>query len=654
MKSKRPNSLNKTCKTACRVSAAALMLGVSHAATVGFNFQCSYGSYSGAYVTAPAFGIGTNGWESLTQMGNGYGTPLVSPLMEIIDTTTSSDGLNPLPNGSLNVTWSAYTANVSGFGGYAESPPYYKYTGNGHKPGEEEVYWGFLRDGVNFGPNADTGQSDPDNDQPGWTVDITGLKSVFTNSPFVVEMIGAGDSIENLTNVFIVDATLSTTQSVSYPNIPPISNVGDTPWPRGIGGGLSIGSGPVDTDHLQIIGNRAQHSAGPPAFNNASEVAGFIITDKPVITMSPQSVLVSPGDVVTLRAIAIGVPPLSLQWRNNGVAVPGATNLSYVISNSVAGAGNYDLAVTNNYGFAISKVAAVTLDQLNIASGAGYTMDSNPSGPRHDAEVLGATILASSTDSLGTNRMGVAHFVATDPDQIVVPTVNTTDLDATNCTIMFWMRFSGTVNASKETILFDRRTTSGVTVVISQLGTIGVQDSAPSSVEFYGSTDVTDNNWHHVAVVNDNVNGLEIYVDGLLENDQGSPDSWSWPAGQQIELGLSHSSSFVPYNGDLDDFRFYNRNLTGTEVASVYNTDAMVDSAALKLWLNFSSADLYPGIKVSWQNSDATLQSAGSITGPWNNLPTATSPFSQETGSTQTFFRYIHTPVTFQSNPYDM
>src|ERR1039458_6799738 len=105
-------------KVACTVSAAALMLGVSQAATVGFNFQCNYcspSSYSGAIVTATAFGIGTNGWESLTQMDTGYSCPAnYFTLNQTIDTTTSTGGSNPLPNGSLGVTWSAYTANEIG------------------------------------------------------------------------------------------------------------------------------------------------------------------------------------------------------------------------------------------------------------------------------------------------------------------------------------------------------------------------------------------------------------------------------------------------------------------------------------------------------------------------------------------------------------
>src|ERR1039457_7158735 len=133
---KRPRSFssnNRTRKVACTVSAAALMLGVSQAATVGFNFQCNYcaaTSYSGAVVTGPAFGIGTNGWESLSQMDTGYGCSAgYFTLNQVINNSSSGGGLNPLPNGSLNLSWSAYTANVSGFAEYSRSGPHYTLVG---------------------------------------------------------------------------------------------------------------------------------------------------------------------------------------------------------------------------------------------------------------------------------------------------------------------------------------------------------------------------------------------------------------------------------------------------------------------------------------------------------------------------------------------
>lgn len=217
MKKLRPTPRNDNVKkVACTVSAAALMLGVSPAATVGMHFQdnyCGSATYSGFPVTLTAFGIPTNGWQNLTPMNTGYSScalnapPYGYTLNETISTNTSTGGLNPIPSGSLNVTWFGPTANFSDFGGYGDPPPYYNINIDDSVPtlttGEMQVYATFLRDGINFGP---PGGADNTARPGGYTVDITGLKSLFTNSPFVVELIAASDSMEVLTNAFVIDA----------------------------------------------------------------------------------------------------------------------------------------------------------------------------------------------------------------------------------------------------------------------------------------------------------------------------------------------------------------------------------------------------------------------------------------------------------------
>jgi hypothetical protein len=644
-------------QAACTVSAAALMLGVSHAATIGFNFQthyCSLESYSGATVTAPAFGVGTNNWESLTQMDTGYGCdPGPFSLSETIDSTTSTNGLHSLPFGSLKVNWSGYVANVSGFGGYDRSPPHYTFGGNGHNPGEEEVYWGFIRDGVNFGP----GQSGGDNNQPGYSVEVIGLKSIFTNSPFVVQLIASSDSLSSLTNAFVIDATTSTTQSVTYPNIPPIANVGDTAWPRGIGGGLSTASGSLQTDHLQIVGNRAQHSEGPPAFNNASTIAGFIVTDQPVITMAPQPVLASPGDTVTLRALAIGVPPLALHWQKDGADLAGQTNSSITLSNvTIANAGRYTLAAQNSYGAATSKVSVVTVDHLTIAS-QPVTLDSKPTGTKDDAVPSGTVWAASNSDAANVTRTGVMQFLAAQGSQIRLG--SNTNFDAAQGTITFWMRSSGVVtNSGNEgAMLVDQRTSSGAVIVQHDDGTLFFQTAPSSKNALSSNAKVSDDHWHHIAVVYDqsDTGTVSIYVDGLIDASQANNGAWSWPTGQEVELGKSHDTYWRGFNGYLDDFRIYNRVLTDTEVGSIAHGDAVVDASALQVQLNFDAAPS-AGVTINWLSPTAVLQSATSVLGPFTDVSGASSPYSVRAASSATFFRYrdTHTPVTLLSNPYDM
>jgi len=98
--------------------------------------------------------------------------------------------------------------------------------------------------------------------------------------------------MQTLTNAFVIDATHSTTQSVVYANPQVYGNANGHALVSAIGGGISTVSGAVDADHVKVIGNRAAHGGsvlGGDGFNRASTLSGIIITDKPVVTMSPQA-----------------------------------------------------------------------------------------------------------------------------------------------------------------------------------------------------------------------------------------------------------------------------------------------------------------------------------------------------------------------------
>jgi hypothetical protein len=668
------------------------MLGVSEAATVGLHFQnnyCAAPSYTGFPVTLTAFGIAPSQWQNLTPMDTGYSCGLTCgpySLNQVISTNTSTGGLNPLPNGSITVTWSASSANFSGFAGYGGSLPGYQYSGppgydydgqppTGRNPpqpfptGEWEVYSSFLRDGVEFGPvptNSCMGAAGGDNFQEGYMVDVVGLKSLFTNTPFVVELIAASDSMQVLTNAFIIDSTSGLTNStVDYPStaFPSINEGGTSGWYRGHGGGLSTVSGVLNTDHLTIIGNRAQHgtNGGPNGFCNASTISGFIVTDKPVISMSPQQVVVCGGDTVLCSGYAVGVPPLSYQWRKNGAPIPGATTSAYGITNvNWSNIGTYDLRVTNLYGTALSS--AVTIgDEILSSRINNLVVDSNPKGPPRNGLNFGASWLASSTDGASVTRTGVMSFNASVPSQITVAAE--TNFNSSTGTIMFWMRSSGLANpAGNPATLFDRLNVNGSYIVQNTDGTLlfdAKANGAPVGT-VVTTNSLSDNRWHQVAVVYDQspsgpLGGImALYVDGQFDSSTTIILPWSWQPGQELEFGLSHdTNSLQPYNGLLDDVRFYNRALTNTEIASAFG-GALVDTNALVMWLNFDGPPSR-GITLRWQCLDAVLQSADKVNGPYSDIPGAASPYSVGVQQTAKFFRYHgHTPAIIVSNPYLM
>jgi hypothetical protein len=346
---------------------------------------------------------------------------LYANFTNVINTTPSApvdafpnQPLNSIPNGALTISWGGPMGNWSGFAGY--DPGSAGQPNPAAKPGrgEAEVYAGFIRDGVNFGP----GSSGGDNDQPGYSIDITGLKTLFTNTPFVIQLIAASDSMQTLTNAFIIDATHSSTQSVVYPNPQHYGNAGGAPWLRAIGGGLSTVSSTVDADHVMIIGNRAQHGGtidNGDDYDNASTISGFVITDKPVVTMSPQPVVAAVHDNINLRALAAGVPPLSYQWRKDGVPINGAVNPNYNIPD-IASSANYDVVVTNLYGSAISKVSAVSVDQLAVVQDTDGSGNIIVSWHSDTATLQQATAVAGPyTDVVGSPVSPYTNSLTTDP-----------------------------------------------------------------------------------------------------------------------------------------------------------------------------------------------------------------------------------------------
>lgn len=84
-----------------------------------------------------------------------------------------------------------------------------------------------------------------------------------------------------------------------------------------------------------------------------------------LITQQPVSTCAQPGQNITLTVAAVGPPPLTYQWRKNGVPIPDATNASLTISNATeADTGGYSVVVTSGAGTVTSVTAKVVVGQL--------------------------------------------------------------------------------------------------------------------------------------------------------------------------------------------------------------------------------------------------------------------------------------------------
>jgi fibronectin-binding autotransporter adhesin len=313
---KRSTSLRHLKQAALALPMAALVVTAAHAATsMGINFSASYGG-NGSYpstasspVTSEAFGIEASDWFSTA-----------------VDSKTNSVTMTPSTGGSFNVAWASKGANIS-YADAAYMPGYVGY------PGDPTVYYGNLS-----GPYA---------------ISLSGLANQFPNGYVIQPFAAANQPSDGMLDITVTDGV--TTNDLSYHS-------------RGqfMGGGFYSGGGSFGyyspTTNLFTADAVTIEQTNTDINTYCSWLSGFIITDKPVISLPPDGASLASGETFSLNPYAVGVQPLYYQWRLNGVAIPGANSLTYSKANAVAGdSGNYDLVVTNISGSVTSAVVVVSV-----------------------------------------------------------------------------------------------------------------------------------------------------------------------------------------------------------------------------------------------------------------------------------------------------
>ncbi|HEY0456615.1 MAG TPA: lamin tail domain-containing protein, partial [Verrucomicrobiae bacterium] len=102
----------------------------------------------------------------------------------------------------------------------------------------------------------------------------------------------------------------------------------------------------------------SNQSGAPPVLSSDA----YLVLAAPVITVQPQSQTNNAGSTILLSVSATGDPPISYQWRFNTVAINGATNSTYTITNAqFSNSGNYDVQVSNAASNVLSATASVRL-----------------------------------------------------------------------------------------------------------------------------------------------------------------------------------------------------------------------------------------------------------------------------------------------------
>ncbi|GAB5558943.1 MAG: hypothetical protein SynsKO_05900 [Synoicihabitans sp.] len=96
-----------------------------------------------------------------------------------------------------------------------------------------------------------------------------------------------------------------------------------------------------------------------------STVAKVLVHTAPVIASQSKSQTVLAGEKVTLSVEATGIPDPTYQWRQDGVAIAGATESTFVITSAQAeDAGDYDVVVSNVVDDVTSGTATLTVQSV--------------------------------------------------------------------------------------------------------------------------------------------------------------------------------------------------------------------------------------------------------------------------------------------------
>ena len=398
---------------------------------------------------------------------------------------------------------------------------------------------------------------------------------------------------------------------------------------------------------------------------------------KPFFVVLPQPVTNYAGLPASVSALAAGSIPITYQWKHNGSPIPNATDSTYIIpALALSDAGSYNVVASNGAGSSNSASAAITV--LTAPTNAvaipdlvlHLTFDNNltdVTGRGNNATNRGATsfvpgqlgnALAYNTDINDTNNLIYNYAtLGVRPDLQFSSNVN--------FTISFWVQLPANYTLGDLPFLCTANTsTFGTGIVLATsygadavpapaAGTavngswaMSLFDAGNNGVGGHGSDgDISDGGWHHLVFVFDRTLGASTYLDGVLASfvrQQGTAasDAGNIDTGLPMNIGQDPTGTYQQTgSGNIDDLAIWRRSLTALEAASVFVAGASNQVSVANTYVGPLSFTQLPGgqLKLTW--AAGTLQSADTVSGPYTNIPTATSPYIVPLTAAKKFYR---------------
>jgi hypothetical protein len=400
------------------------------------------------------------------------------------------------------------------------------------------------------------------------------------------------------------------------------------------------------------------HNASTTTTNLVSDFSATPLPPVPSITTPPTSDVLYSGHVATFTAQASGSPPLSYQWQMNGTNVIGATNSTFVVSNT----GPYRLIVTGSSGFSVtSSVVTLTVivptyqyEKAVLADGpvAYWRLNetNNPAtgtAPAYDyVNGLNGTYGTGSQNAFNgvVGPLPSGGFYGFETNNAALGTLNTTGngstpnsyvtagtlyLNTNTVTMTAWINPNGTQNGAAGVIFCRGGTTSGTGLSYINPTTLGYNWNGNY---WYINTGLTPPSgvWSFVALVTTptnatiyvyNTNGFSSYTDtetGIINEAFDGP----------IIIGSDpYAYTGRAFNGTIDEVAVFKSSLTQTQIQQLY-----IAGVASPLFIGKSGGNLL----LNWTYGG--LLESTNVTGPWTTN-TAASPYTVTPTGPQKFYR---------------
>jgi uncharacterized delta-60 repeat protein len=369
---------------------------------------------------------------------------------------------------------------------------------------------------------------------------------------------------------------------------------------------------------------------GFDGFVGLAEVAFFGVSTvslgptPPMLEVQPKGRTIVAGDTATLAVAAAGSQPLSYRWRKGGMQLSDSANLSgsgtnilSITNSQVSDSGGYDVVITNSFGSVTSQVAVLNVSTNGLLRGLLLYLPfdgdaSDASGNGRDGIVQGAV--------LTTNRFGQSGTAYSFNGSSYIQVIN---LDPDNYTNGF--SFGSWVNPQTTGGWLYWNYDGGWGSTFVQLDgslhfRVGTGD--PATDHTLSSSLVPLNQWTHLIVTHNPTN------DSLYVNSQ---QIGQWPShlmqGNVNYLRVGQGYGFGGFSGSVDDVVVYGRELSATEVSSLY-TNGVVGTPPSPPSISIQPPTLGAGIlSINLSGSPGSawsVERAPFMSGPWTNVGSIT------------------------------